>query len=180
MIYFTSDLHFGHNRDFIYKVRGFNSVEEMNEALLHNYNEVVKEDDIVYILGDCTLGDVDTGIEYLKKLNGSKTLILGNHDSGYKIERYIKEGIFDVIEYGLRIRGSKYKTFFLSHYPTLVNNFKDPVNVWNLHGHTHSKEVFEIKEYKNYNVSVDAHNNYPVSLEQVLSDINEREQNVRY
>ena len=51
-IFLTSDLHFGHDREFVWKVRGYNSVEEMNEAQVRKWNETVSENDSVYILGD--------------------------------------------------------------------------------------------------------------------------------
>ena len=56
MIYFTSDLHIGHDRDFIWKERGFSSVEKHNEEILKRWNEVVKPEDTVYILGDLAMG----------------------------------------------------------------------------------------------------------------------------
>lgn len=180
MIYFTSDLHFNHNKDFIYKARGFNSVEEMNEKIIDNFNSVVDYADPVYILGDVVLGDIESGIECLKRLNGRKILIIGNHDSDNKILRYKEEGIFSDIQFGFRMKANKRTHFYLSHYPSLVNNFDDPKKIWNLHGHTHSTEKFEITGHKNYNVGLDAHNCFPVSIETILNDINERKQNVRY
>lgn len=180
MIYFTSDLHFNHNKDFIYKARGFNSVEEMNEKIIDNFNSVVDYADPVYILGDVVLGDIEDGIECLKRLNGRKILIIGNHDSDNKILRYKEEGIFSDIQFGFRMKANKRTHFYLSHYPSLVNNFDDPKKIWNLYGHTHSTEKFEITGHKNYNVGLDAHNCFPVSIETILNDINERKQNVRY
>ena len=50
MIYFTSDLHLGHSQPFIYKTRGFSSVEAMNEGLIEKFNIMVDKDDEVYIL----------------------------------------------------------------------------------------------------------------------------------
>ena len=47
MIYFTSDLHLNHDRDFIYVPRGFNSVHEMNEAIIYNWNNNITEGDTV-------------------------------------------------------------------------------------------------------------------------------------
>ena len=55
-IFIVSDLHLGHSKDFIYRARGFESVEDMNEAIIRNWNEVVDEDDDVYILGDLVMG----------------------------------------------------------------------------------------------------------------------------
>ena len=48
-IYVTSDLHFGHDREFIWKARGYNSVDEMNEDYVHKWNITVDNDDDVYV-----------------------------------------------------------------------------------------------------------------------------------
>ena len=81
MIYITSDLHFNHDKSFIYQPRGFSSVEEMNNQIIKNWNEIITGNDEVYILGDLMLGDTDKGIELFNQLNGIKHLIKGNHDS---------------------------------------------------------------------------------------------------
>lgn len=54
-IWVTSDLHIGHNREFIYKTRGFNNIEEHDKKLVINWNELVDPADVVYILGDVML-----------------------------------------------------------------------------------------------------------------------------
>jgi len=51
-IWFTSDTHFGHDRDFVWGVRGFKNVDEMNKEIIKRWNSVVAKDDIVYHLGD--------------------------------------------------------------------------------------------------------------------------------
>lgn len=55
MIWFTSDWHIGHDKEFLWRPRGFQNVEEMNETLLKNCNEVVEPLDTLYILGDLAL-----------------------------------------------------------------------------------------------------------------------------
>lgn len=54
-VWITSDLHIGHNREFVYEYRGFASCEEHDAVLVENWNSLVAEDDIVYILGDVML-----------------------------------------------------------------------------------------------------------------------------
>lgn len=165
-IWVTSDFHFGHDKEFIWKERGFSSLEEMNEALIENFNSRVKEKDIAYILGDCIMGfHLEEGIEKLKKLNGKLTLVAGNHDTEKKIELFRKENIFENILFADRIKIGKF-SILLSHYPTIVTNTtKD--KIVNFHGHTHSKSKFS--EFNCcYHIGVDANNNYPVSLEESL------------
>ena len=55
MIYFTADLHFYHENVISHASRPFSSVEEMNEALIRNWNKIVKPTDEIYILGDFTM-----------------------------------------------------------------------------------------------------------------------------
>ena len=45
MIYITSDFHFCHNKEFLYKPRGFSSIEEMNIVLVENYNNIITPED---------------------------------------------------------------------------------------------------------------------------------------
>jgi calcineurin-like phosphoesterase family protein len=81
MVYFTSDLHLGHESVIRMQNRPFENAEEMNEALIKNYNSVVHKDDTVYILGDIAhrIG-VTYANELISRLNGKKYLIKGNHD----------------------------------------------------------------------------------------------------
>lgn len=74
-IFATSDMHFGHDREFVWKVRGFNSIQEMNDAYVNRWNSVVGPEDDVYCLGDLMLGD-PSNIEYIKKLNGKSILYM--------------------------------------------------------------------------------------------------------
>lgn len=78
-IWFTSDLHLNHDKAFLYEPRGFTNIKEMNEAIIENWNSVVKPGDIVYNLGDSLMGDKAEGIELYKKLNGTSFMIWGNH-----------------------------------------------------------------------------------------------------
>lgn len=174
MIYFISDLHFNHDREFVYGPRGFKSINEMNEALVANWNKTVSKEDIVYVIGDFFLGSNQTFIrETLKKLNGTIHLIHGNHDTDAKIKIY-EESLnvvdvkwADMIEYNKR-------KYFLSHFPTLTGNLEGDLerSIYNLFGHTHSKDKFYEDRPYMYNVAADAHNCTPVSIEQIHKDIN--------
>ena len=79
MTYFTSDQHFGHFNIIRLCGRPFETVEEMDEALLSKWNAKVKADDTVYILGDLFFRAAKVE-PILKALNGRKHLIVGNHD----------------------------------------------------------------------------------------------------
>jgi calcineurin-like phosphoesterase family protein len=79
MVYFTSDLHFYHANVLKYCSRPFADVEEMNKALIKNWNDTVKPEDTVYCLGDFSLAAQPVQV-FTPVLNGTKYLIPGNHD----------------------------------------------------------------------------------------------------
>lgn len=168
-IWFTSDLHFGHDKEFIWKARGFENIEEMNKTIIERFNSKVQPEDTVYILGDSMLGDAAIGEECLKQLNGNKIIIIGNHDTANRIkiyQKYAEEVVYaKVIKY-------KKKNFYLSHYPTITGNLDDSPHtcVINLYGHTHQlNNFFEERPYM-YHVGVDSHNCYPVSIDDIIKD----------
>lgn len=77
--WFTSDPHFFHNNVIRYCDRPFSSVEEMNEALIRNWNEVVRPGDTVICLGDFSLAFRPVEL-FSARLMGDKFLVPGNHD----------------------------------------------------------------------------------------------------
>lgn len=174
-IYFTSDLHFCHDKEFIWKERGFKNVTEMNEAIISNWNSIVQPGDEVYVLGDLIMNDNETGIKLIKQLKGSIHIILGNHDTATRKALY--EDCYNVVsvDYALpfKYRG---QNFYLSHYPTLTANGDDEkplkTRVINLCGHTHTKDKWsDMDKGLIYHVEVDAHDCKPVCIETILEEI---------
>ena len=51
-VFFTSDLHFGHENALRFDKRPFASVEEMDAELIRRWNAKVGKVDLVYVLGD--------------------------------------------------------------------------------------------------------------------------------
>ena len=84
MIWFTSDLHFYHDRilEFHPKRKELfgETVEEAKEKMIQLWNSRVDKKDTVYILGDLSFGEVENKRKLFMRLNGNKVLILGNHD----------------------------------------------------------------------------------------------------
>lgn len=167
-IWFTSDTHFFHNKNFVYEPRGFTSVEEMNKEIINRHNEVVKPEETVYILGDCGLNVESIEIiDCLNQLNGQKHLIIGNHDTNKRICDFIESGIFTGVAMGDRFTYKKIQ-FVLSHYPTLTANFEDPKPIWNIFGHLHSTEHFHNNLPHCFHVSMESNNCYPISLDEII------------
>lgn len=79
-IFFTSDVHFGHKNIIRYSNRPFNSVTDMNETLIRNWNSVVPENGVVYSLGDFAFSKIEEVESILHRLNGRIYMISGNHD----------------------------------------------------------------------------------------------------
>jgi len=88
-IWFSSDSHFKHSKEFIYKPRGFSSVEQHDKTLIENWNNKVAADDIVVFLGDFSLNSSEEETKCLfNSLRGNIYYVFGNHESYvYRIYR---------------------------------------------------------------------------------------------
>lgn len=177
-IWITSDLHFNHDRAFIWQARGFNSVEEMNEVIVERHNSKVNPGDEVYICGDLCLGGSGDEVmaknkALIERLNGRIHVILGNHDTPARIKMYAMcKNVIEIV-YATMIHYRGYH-FYLSHFPTLTANLeKETLKqcTINLFGHTHSKERFFNDMPFMYNIAMDAHNCYPVLLDDAIEEM---------
>ena len=177
-IWVTSDSHFNHNKEFIYAARGFQTIEEMNEAIIENWNKMIKSDDIVYHLGDVMLGaDLQSGLDLVRRLNGHKYLAYGNHDTQNRLCTFVEARLFEDIKMGYRIKGPGKRSYITTHYPTITaNGLESPVI--GLYGHSHQSTNFfidaagAIRPYM-YHVGVDSHNCIPVNIEDIYKEIKE-------
>jgi calcineurin-like phosphoesterase family protein len=172
-IWLTSDWHFGHDREFIWKVRGFASVEDMNEHIIAAHNTVVKPDDDVYVLGDLMLGDNEKGIECIKRMNGKHHIVWGNHDTSSRKTKYAE--LSNMVESN-NVIVLKYKKhhFYMSHYPTLTGNLENESltqMTLNLFGHTHQQTNFYMDMPYLYHCGVDSHNCQPVLLDDIIEEM---------
>ena len=134
-----SDTHFGHTNSWAkFKLpngdplRPFTSTEEMDETMVERWNAKVGPNDTVYHLGDVVINR--KSLHHVKRLNGKKRLILGNHDI-FKNQDYRDVG-FDTL-YGVRVFVDQ---FILSHIPLHPDSVTDRFRV-NVHGHLHANEI---------------------------------------
>lgn len=126
-IYVIGDTHFGHK--LIADFRGFDSIEEHDEAMIDNWNSVARKRDTVWHLGDVAFGQ--KGLKCLDNCNGVKKLVMGNHDK-LTTRAYLR--------YFNKIYGTvKFKNVVMSHVPIHPNEL---CYRWefNCHGHIHHKE----------------------------------------
>lgn len=134
--YITSDLHFGHKNIIKYENRPFNSVEEMDKAIINMWNKTVEKDDLVYILGDFSWYKGQKTNEILNQLNGKKILVIGNHDENFLNDKDFDRKLFEEICYYKEIQKHKTK-IVMSHYPIISWNGK--LNgAFHLYGHVHT------------------------------------------
>lgn len=140
MIYFTSDQHYNHSNIIKYCNRPYSSVDEMNMALISNYNSMVKLDDTVYHLGDfCYFHKIDQVISTFKRLNGKKHIILGNHDKiiAKNKEELLKSKVLETVSDILEVNLNN-KQFIMHHYAQRVWNGSHR-GTYHLFGHSHGK-----------------------------------------
>ncbi len=180
-IWFTSDLHFGHKNIIKFCNRPWETVEEMDEALITNWNSIVGEKDIVFDLGDFAFATNGRWKELVQRLNGKHYLILGNHD-GIRWPGDKTMQLFERVEQQMIIYIDN-RCIYLNHYPYLCygGSWKNPEHaVWQLHGHVHTcpnssgaddKRMIYKFPYQ-YDVGVDNNNYTPVSFKQVKDIIN--------
>lgn len=187
-LYFTSDLHLGHENIIALCNRPFTTIDEMDKALIDNWNSIVTDSDTIFILGDFSWRLGDKGIKrYLDQLSGNKIFIKGNHDKNEKPFSVIYDGFVNI-----KVADSDDKAFggyqhiTLCHYP-MLSWYHSHRGAWQLFGHWHNVKVtstlledrkaeFEVKEYvkeehlymdrirKNqYDVGVDGNSYKPIS-----------------
>jgi calcineurin-like phosphoesterase family protein len=162
-IFLTSDTHFGHARIIELCGRPFSSVEEMDEALIENWNKTVGPRDEVYHLGDFAFRTTNM-VRYFDRLNGKKHLIIGNHDNDETAEC----GWLDVQHY-VSFKLNKQR-IVLFHYPIAEweGYYRGSLHA---HGHQHNKLLVTAeRETKpaRFDVGVDACRFTPIPAEALL------------
>ena len=167
-VFFTADTHFFHTKIITYCDRPFSNSDEMNEVMIERWNERIKPGDLVYHLGDLVFGrltDEDKVKKLLRRLNGQKQLIYGNHD-GDLTKRVLRDlNDWSWQGYYKRVKVNK-QAICLFHYSMRVWDGSHR-GVWSLYGHSHG-ELPTDKNAKSFDIGVDCHDFYPVPFEGIL------------
>ena len=170
MIYFISDCHFGHCNVIGMCNRPFATIDEMNEALITNWNERVRGNDHVYILGDLFFRCQDPE-SILRRLKGKKHLIIGNHDGSW-MERVELPAYFQSVDDFLTMTDGT-RGITLCHYPLLT--YKHAKKNYMIHGHTHNDTtsdywpLLRIRE-RVLNASVEVNGYRPVTFDELVEN----------
>lgn len=169
-IWLISDTHFGHENmysfvglDGITRVRPeFTCAKDADEYMIEQWNSRVKPQDHVYHLGDVAIRRAD--LQTIKKLNGHKRLVLGNHDI-YLYKEYVEVGFKKL--FGSR----KLDKILCTHIPIHEQSIPRWA-VGNVHGHIHERGNYSVRHL---NVSVEQTNYAPVTLEEVQNVLQSQE-----
>lgn len=161
--WYISDTHFGHANIIDYEGRPFKNAEEMDEAIIKNWNSVVSKEDMVFHLGDFSFRNKYDTSEIVSRLNGRIVLIKGNHDT-HSDKWYLEVGIYKVVQWPIIRHGF----LILSHEPMYLEH-STPYR--NIHGHVHGIEhdrgPILPREGYYFNACVEKINYTPVSLEYI-------------
>ncbi len=161
-VFVTSDTHFHHARIIDYCQRPFSDVDEMNEELVRRWNSAVKEDDVVFHLGDFSFGKLAQVKRVVAQLNGYKILILGNHDRDATVMR--RSG-FDEVHENLYLRHCGVD-LFMTHFPVCPDLKSDLV----LCGHVHERwKTARLQGTPAVNVGVDQWRFTPQEMQVIVS-----------
>jgi calcineurin-like phosphoesterase family protein len=147
-VYVTSDLHLGHQRDFVWAARKYSSAQEHDEGVIQTLNEVVRPNDILIMLGDLCLNlTMDKVDGYLDRIKCQNLYCLwGNHNNPHEKAVY-KKLVPSGEQYPVRYKNMVYYGHYveavlngqfvvLFHYPIMVwNEMKN--GAWHLCGHSH-------------------------------------------
>lgn len=112
MNFYISDNHFDHSNIIRYDNRPFMNKKQMDETMIDRWNEVISDNDTVYILGDFSWHKEEKTFAILNSLAGRKVLVKGNHD---RISPKISKCFVKICDY-LEITDDKTRVV-MSHYP---------------------------------------------------------------
>ena len=166
-IWFIGDTHFGHKNIITYCNRPFESVDQMTEVLIRNWNSVVAKEDRVIMNGDFALCGKEVIINIGNTLNGRKTLIIGNHD-GASLKTYYEAGFEMVSKDPILVN----EFFIVSHTPQYVQENGVYANIF---AHVHTNPMYKDVSSRSFCTSVERINYTPISFEEIIKEMRNHE-----
>lgn len=158
-VFFIADTHFGDTAILAYENRPFASVQEMDEALIANWNDAVSAEDTVFLLGDFSRYASETNKAICARLHGHKLLVLGNHDTDGE-QTYLDCGFESVSRYPIIYDGF----WMLSHAPLYLNANMPYANLF---GHVHQNPIYTDCSKQSFCVSAERIAYTPIALDQI-------------
>ena len=167
-IFLIGDMHFMHKNIIKYCNRPFKDVEDMTEKLIKNWNSVIGNNDIVYVVGDFALCGKQKIIEIGNQLNGRKRLILGNHD-GASIATYREAGFEFIYNHSIVLDDF----YIVSHIPMVGISTNAPFA--NIFAHVHDDPTYKDCSCRSFCVSAERINYTPIWFEDIKALIKAHE-----
>lgn len=131
----SADWHFNHDNIIKHTRPQYSCIEEMDEALVKNWNDVVGKRDNHLILGDWCFKNHS---KFIGRLNGKKFLVTGNHDKmNQKVLRCFSEVYNHSVYKNITYNGKKRRWWF-SHFPN-DSWWSSAHGTPALHGHCHGR-----------------------------------------
>lgn len=168
--YYISDTHLGHEAIIKFCERSFETVDEMDRKIVNNWNDVVGEEDEVYIIGDFMYRSKHHPEYYLHQLKGKKHLVLGNHD---RWTNQVDLPIYFESVTQIKEISDQSRHIVLCHYPMVEwpRYYKGSIHIF---GHIHNKKNGAYDYYSNqdnmFNAGADINNFTPVTLQQLITN----------
>ena len=163
--YFIADTHFGGENIRRYENRPFQNAKEMDDKLIENWNRVVSEADTVYVLGDFSdYMSAEKDAEILSKLNGTKILVMGNHDSHRTPQEWREIGFAECSPWPILYN----QYYMLSHEPLYINSNMPYANFY---GHVHANPSYKDACKQSVCVSVERIDYTPVEFEKLRAQM---------
>lgn len=179
-IWVISDTHLLHSNMLNFKdgdgnrIRGdlFSTQKECDDFILSNWNDKVKPGDLVYHLGDVFIGKKEEFASLWPKFNGSKRLVVGNHDD----IKYLSSGGF--FQKVLCWRVWPEYDLTMTHVPIQLDNSYDGLRTtFNVHGHIHHNPP---PTSRHFNVCVENIGYTPVHIEDLAALLGQKKKELQY
>ena len=188
-VWITSDTHYGHKNICrgvtswrlpdgsipINKTRDFDTIEEMNEAIVDGINSVVGQDDVLIHLGDFSFGGFENIQKFRDRIICKEIhLILGNHDTSIENNKGDVQELFTSVNHYTRLL-YKNKTFVLFHFPISSWDSLNKGHI-HLHGHVHLPTNLRFGKGKKMDVGMDGHPTFGVyGMDDIIQIMDKRE-----
>jgi calcineurin-like phosphoesterase family protein len=176
----------------------------MHKTLLNNFNAILSDNSILYVLGDVGMGGSGVMKNFITSLKGTKVLVRGNHDKGYNsmynmgfdvvvdnikltiagedvtLSHCPKRGVFREDVTGMRgaIEGDNWHGESRETHNRLS---VDDYGQFHLHGHLHAPNggKSKVKDNKQWDIGIDGNNYRPVSISKIESWINKYKDGIK-
>lgn len=161
--FMIADTHFGDDAIRRYESRPFASADEMDRALIANWNRVVSPEDTVFLLGDFSAHGAEESAAILSALHGRKHLICGNHDTETDAA-YRAMGFDLVCRYPILYGGF----WLLSHEPLYVCRNMPYANIY---GHIHANPSYRTASAQSFCVSAERIDYAPITFAEIAERV---------